>query len=67
LIRAVFAIFLRPAVMKTFVVMVFALVCGALVWWSVAEGNHLGTALAGILAYGLWQAIRTNPRRRARR
>jgi hypothetical protein len=67
LVRAGFEVFLRPAVMKTFVVMAFALVCGGLVWWSVAKGNVIGVIVALIFAYGLRQAMRTNPRRRARR
>lgn len=67
LVRAGFEVFLRPAVMKTFVVMAFVLVCGGLVWWSVAKGNVIGIIVALVFAYGLWQAMRTNPRRRARR
>jgi len=66
-VRAAFAVFLRPAVMKSFVVMVFALVCGGLVWWSVAKGNVIGIIVALVFAYGLWQAMRTSPRRRPRR
>lgn len=67
LARAGLSVFLRPAVMKTFVVMVFALTCAGLVWWSVAKGNVIGIVIAIFFAYGLWQAMRTKPGRRARR
>jgi hypothetical protein len=67
MMRAALAVFLRPAVMKGFVGTVFALVCGGLVWWSVAKGNVIGIALAIFIAYGLWQATRAKPGRRKKR
>ena len=66
-VRAAFAVFLRPAVMMTCVVLVFVLVCGGLVWWSIAKGNVIGHVLAAFLAYGLWQASRHKPGRGRRR
>lgn len=67
LARAGLSVFLRPAVMKSFVVMVFALVCAGLVWWSVAKGNVIGIIVALVFAYGLWQAMRPKPGRRRKR
>lgn len=66
-VRAAFGIFLRPPVMMSFVVIVFAIACGGLVWWSVAKGNVIGYILAAFLAYGLWQAARYKPSRGRRR
>lgn len=66
-VRAAFAVFLRPAVMMTFVVLVFVLVGGGLVWWSIAKDNVIGHLLAAFLAYGLWQAARYKPGRGRRR
>ena len=67
MMRAAFGVFLRPAVMKSFVVIVFALVCGGLVWWSVAKGNLVGIIVAIVFAYGLWQAMRAKPGSRSRK
>jgi len=66
-IRALFAFLLIPTVMKCFVISAFALVCLALALWSFTNGNSLGVILALVLAFGLWQAMRSGAGRRPHR